>query len=118
MTGAERVAGEMVARPGGDVTADPVGPPAADDGAGPLGLTEGMLEALLFVAERPLDRREIASLAGVDRALVDARIGDLEVSLAGRGIRLVVSGERVELATAHEAGRLIGRYVGAGATRL
>ncbi len=86
--------------------------------AEPLGLTEATLEALLFVAERPLDRREIATLAGVDRATVDARIGDLEVSLAGRGIRLVVSGERVELATAHEAGQLIGRYVGAGATRL
>ncbi len=118
MTGADRVAGEMVAGPEGDVTADHAGPPAADDGPEPLGLTEAMLEALLFVAERPLDRREIASLAGVDRATVDARIGDLEVSLAGRGIRLVVSGERVELATAHAAGRLIGRYVGAGATRL
>ncbi len=89
-----------------------------DGAAEPLGLTEATLEALLFVAERPLDRREIATLAGVDRATVDARIGDLEVSLAARGIRLVVSGERVELATAHEAGRLIGRYVGAGATRL
>jgi segregation and condensation protein B len=83
-----------------------------------LGLTEATLEALLFVAERPLDRREIGSLAGVDRATVDARIGDLEVSLAQRGIRLILSGERVELATAPEAGRLIGRYVGAGATRL
>ena len=89
-----------------------------DGAAEPLGLTEATLEALLFVAERPLDRREIATLAGGDRATVDARIGDLEVSLAGRGIRLVVSGERVELATAHEAGRLVGRYVGAGATRL
>ncbi len=83
-----------------------------------IGLTEATLEALLFVAERPLDRREIAGLAGVDRATVDARIGDLEVSLVERGIRLIVSGERVELATAPEAGRLIGRYVGAGATRL
>ena len=31
----------------------------------PLGLTVEQLEALLFVAERPLTRREIASLAGV-----------------------------------------------------
>mgnify|MGYP003693657639 CR=1 FL=1 len=44
-------------------------------------LTEASLEALLFVAERPLSRREIATLAGVDRATVDARLGDLEVSL-------------------------------------
>jgi segregation and condensation protein B len=84
----------------------------------PLELTEAALEALLFVAERPLSRREIATLAGVDRATVDARLGDLEVTLAGRGIRLVLSGDRVELVTAPEAGALIARYVGADAVRL
>ena len=81
-------------------------------------LSEIQLEALLFVAERPLSRREIATLAGVDRATVDARLGDLEVSLAGRGIRLVLSGDRVELVTAPDAGALIARYVGADAVRL
>ncbi len=81
-------------------------------------LTEGQLEALLFVAERPLARREIATLAGVDRATVDERLGDLEVSLAGRGIRLLLVGDRVELATAPEAGALVARYVGADAVRL
>jgi segregation and condensation protein B len=106
----------------------PVGPGRPDDAppeatapdeAAPVGeLTESALEALLFIAERPLGRREIATIAGVDRATVDARLGDLEVSLAGRGIRLVVDGERVELATAPEAGPLIARYVGADAVRL
>lgn len=86
--------------------------------AGPGELTEGQLEALLFVAEKPLARAEIALLAGVDRETVDARIGDLAVRLAGRGIQLVESGERVELATAPEAGALIARYVGADAPRL
>ena len=81
-------------------------------------LTETQLEALLFVAERPLTRSEIAGLAGVERETVDARIGDLQVSLAERGIRLVESGERVELASAAEAGLLIARYVGADAPRL
>ena len=81
-------------------------------------LSETQLEALLFVAERPLSRREIATLSGVDRATVDARLGDLEVSLAARGIRLVVSGDRVELVTAPDAGALIARYVGADAIRL
>src|SRR5690348_12702456 len=56
-------------------------------------LTETQLEALLFVAERPLSRREIGVLAGVDRATVDERLGDLEVALAGRGIRLLLSGD-------------------------
>jgi segregation and condensation protein B len=86
--------------------------------AGPGDLTEAQLEALLFVAEKPLARAEIALLAGVDRQTVDARIGDLAVSLGERGIRLVEAGERVELATAPEAGALIARYVGADAPRL
>src|SRR6185503_13167715 len=54
----------------------------------------------------------------VDRAMVDARLGDLEVSLADRGVRLVLSGDRVELVTAPDAGALIARYVGADAIRL
>jgi len=84
----------------------------------PLELTETALEALLFVAERPLSRREIASLAGVDNDIVDQRLGDLEVTLAARGIRLIVDGDRVELATAPEAGALVARYVGVAAIRL
>ncbi len=81
-------------------------------------LTESQLEALLFVAERPLSRREIGTIAGVDRATVDQRLGDLEVALAERGIRLALSGDRVELVTAPDAGALIARYVGADAVRL
>ena len=88
------------------------------DGAPAGELTEAQLEALLFVAERPLSRREIASLAGVDRATVDDRLGDLEVALAARGIRVLLSGDRVELATAPEAGALVASYVGADAVRL
>ena len=81
-------------------------------------LTEAQVEALLFVAVKPLSRREIAILAGVDRETVDQRLGDLEVSLGPRGIRLVLNGDRVELTTAPEAGALIARYVGADAVRL
>jgi segregation and condensation protein B len=103
----------------GDVAAEEADDIAEDAAADVPGeLTEGQLEALLFVAERPLARSEIASLTGVDRETVDARIGDLQVSLAERGIRLVESGERVELGTAPEAGRLIARYVGADAPKL
>jgi segregation and condensation protein B len=90
----------------------------AIDDPSPGELTEAQLEALLFVAEKPLTRAEIAQLAGVDRETVDARIGDLQVSLVESGIRLVESGERVELATSPDAGRLIARYVGVDAPRL
>jgi len=96
---------------------EPADPTAAEDRP-PLELTEVALEGLLFVAERPLTRREIATLAGVDRDTVDQRLGDLEVSLAERGVRLVLDADRVELATAPEAGALVARYVGADAIRL
>ncbi len=76
------------------------------------------LEALLFVAERPLSRREIGQLCGIDAAGVDALLGDLEVALRGRGVRLTMSGEQVELTTAPEAGPLIGRYVGGDGGRV
>jgi len=101
-------ASEALADPG-EAAAEP--PP-------PIELTEAALEALLFVAEKPLSRREIAALAGTDRATVDARLGDLEVSLRDRGIRLLVDGDRVEFATAVEGGALVARYIGADAVRL
>jgi segregation and condensation protein B len=97
---------------------EPGGPEESAELDDPAELTETALEALLFVAERPLARREIATLANVDRATVDARLGDLEVALSGRGIRLVLSNDRVELVTAPETGALIARYVGADAVRL
>jgi segregation and condensation protein B len=105
-------------------TIDAVARPRAADAGGaterpaPGELTEAGLEALLFVAEKPLSRRDIAAIAGVDMATVDARLGDLEVSLRGRGIRLVSAGDRIELVTAPEVGGLIARYVGADAVRL
>ena len=115
----------------GDPGAGPVDPLTSDPeaaaverlgraapGPGGSALSAVELEALLFVAERPLGRREIASLAGVDAETVDARLGDLEVELRQRGVRLLASGESVELATAPEAGELIGRYIGADGGRL
>ncbi|MGZ6344873.1 MAG: SMC-Scp complex subunit ScpB [Candidatus Limnocylindrales bacterium] len=90
----------------------------AAPGPGAAELSVAQLEALLFVAERPRGRREIATLAGVDSETVDARLGDLEVVLRERGIRVLASGERVQLATAPEAGTLIARYVGIEGVRL
>ncbi len=87
-------------------------------GPGEAELTVAALEALLFVAERPLSRREIAALARVDAETVDARLGDLEVDLRDRGIRLLTAGDHVQLATAPEAGELIARYTGVEGSRL
>jgi segregation and condensation protein B len=113
---AAEAADEQLAEPADEQLAE-----SADEQASappPGELTVAQLEALLFVAERPLARREIAGLAGVTTDVVDARLGDLEVALRGRGLRLVAVGERVELVTAAEAGVLIARYVGAAGLRL
>ncbi len=90
----------------------------AEPGAAPGALTVVQLEALLFVAERPLSRREIATLAGVDRETVDHLLGDLEVALRERGLRLVAAGDQVQLVTAPDAGSLIARYTGAEGSKL
>jgi segregation and condensation protein B len=76
------------------------------------------LEALLFVAERPLSRSELRTVCRLSAEEVDARLGDLEVQLRDRGIRLVTNGERVMLGTSPESGALIARYLGADAVRL
>src|SRR3954454_1803080 len=81
-------------------------------------ITAAHLEALLFVAERPLTRRALAALAGVDRETLDSLLGDLEVALRERGLRLVATGDEVQLVTAPEAGSLIARYTGAEGTKL
>jgi segregation and condensation protein B len=113
---------EPVRQPSPDTHADEIAElveeVAIEAAEAPIGLDEVTLEALLFVAEKPLSRKEIATLAGVDRDEVDARLGDLEVALQARGLRLVASGDRVELATAPAAGRLIARYLGVDVVRL
>jgi segregation and condensation protein B len=76
------------------------------------------VEALLFIAERPLSRREIGTLCGIDADRVDALLGDLEVALRDRGVRLALLGDEVRLVTAPESGLLIGRYTGAGEARV
>jgi segregation and condensation protein B len=107
-----------------DIVAIPVLPDEVPDDVrddvpeAPGALSVAQLEALLFVAERPLTRREIAALAGVSRAELDALLGDLEVVLRERGLRLVAAGDEVQLVTAPEAGSLIARYTGAEGTKL
>jgi segregation and condensation protein B len=108
---ADAAAGEQTAAPGN-------GEAVSTDGVPGDGLTEAQLEALLFVAERPLARRELGAITGASAVTIDARLGDLQVALASRGLRLVVDGERVALATAPEAGWLIGRYIGREPARL
>jgi len=103
---------------GDGLVAIPIRPEVESTGEAPGSLDVAQLEALLFVAERPLTRREIATLAGVDRETVDTLLGDLEVVLRDRGLKLVAVGDQVQLVTAPGAGSLIARYTGAEAGKL
>ena len=89
-----------------------------DDESDREGASVAEIEALLFVAEKPLTRSELRSICRLSSDEVDERLGDLEVQLGERGIRLVSTGERVMLATAPSAGPLIARYLGADTVRL
>ena len=100
-----------------EITPEPVAVESVDD-AESAGASVADLEALLFVAERPLSRAELRSVARLSAEEVDERLGDLEVQLAERGIRLVSSDDRVMLGTSPESGALIARYLGAVTVRL
>jgi len=115
---AESEAEEPVARLDIEITPDEVEAQPDEDDDGGNGASVADLEALLFVAEKPLSRTELRSVARLSADEVDARLGDLEVQLRDRGIRLVSSGDRVMLGTSPESGQLIARYLGADTVRL
>jgi segregation and condensation protein B len=97
----------------------PVGPGREpSDEASTGGASAADIEALLFVAERPLSRAELRVVARLSAEEVDERLGELETRLRERGIRLVSSGDRVMLGTSPESGPLIARYLGADSVRL
>jgi segregation and condensation protein B len=108
---------ESIARLDIEITPDELEVGPEDDADGP-GASVADLEALLFVAERPLSRTELRTVAKLSAEELDVRLGDLEVQLRDRGIRLVSSGDRVMLGTSPESGQVIARYLGADTVRL
>jgi segregation and condensation protein B len=86
---------------------------AADD----LG---AFLEALLFIAERPLTGGQLAELAGVPRAQADAALAGLANDLADdhRGLRLQRMDDAWQLATAPEVGGRLAEYAAREEARL
>ena len=107
---------EQVARLDVEITPEAVAVEADPDDGG--GASVADLEALLFVAEKPLSRQELRTVARLSADEVDEKLGDLELQLRDRGIRLVSQGDRVMLGTSPESGALIARYLGADAIRL
>ena len=86
---------------------------AADD----LG---AFLEALLFIAERPLTSAELAELAGIPPARAEAALATLADDLAAdhRGLRLQRMDEAWQLATSPEVGERLAAYAAREEARL
>ncbi|MGZ6214339.1 MAG: SMC-Scp complex subunit ScpB [Candidatus Limnocylindria bacterium] len=78
------------------------------------------LEALLFIAERPLTTVEVAELAGVPRLQAEAALAALAEDLADdhRGLRLQHMEDAWQLATAPEVGERLAAYAAREEARL
>ena len=114
----ESTAEEPVAKLDVEITPEAIDVAADGDQETGRGASVADLEALLFVAERPLSRAELRSVARLSVEEVDEKLGDLEVQLRDRGIRLVSNDDHVMLGTSPDSGALIARYLGADAVRL
>ena len=71
------------------------------------------LEALLFVADEPVEIAELARVLTVGMAATRGLLEALADALQGRGLRLQWHGSRVQMVTAPEAGPYIERFLGA-----
>lgn len=70
------------------------------------------LEAVLFVAEEPVELAELARALEVSTAAVRGLLGRLAEALAERGMRVQVQGSRARLVSAPEAGVVVERFLG------
>lgn len=67
------------------------------------------LEAALFWSAGPVRVRQLAEATGESREAVEAALGELAESLAGRGVALVRAGDEAHLATAPGAATLVAK---------
>ena len=90
-----------------------------NDARDPMDL-QAFLEALLFIAERPLATAELAELAEVPRLQAEGALAALAEQLTddGRGLRLQRMGEEWQLVTAPELGGRLAAYAARQESRL
>ncbi len=86
--------------------------------AAPWVATVEDLEALLFVVDRPITRREAAKLLEASKSDVDRLVTALTADLAERGITLITHGDELQLASGAEQARAVLAWVGTGGSDL
>jgi len=74
---------------------------------------------MLFVADGPADMNSMARSLGVETTLVEQAVQALSEETSDRGLTVVRSGQRVQLATAPDAVDVIERFLGvSGSSKL
>ena len=76
------------------------------------------IEAVLFVAEKPVSRAELAKIVGVTPRQVDGALADLVEGYAGSGLRLGHDGDDWQLITSPEQASVVSAYLGADRLRV
>jgi segregation and condensation protein B len=76
------------------------------------------VEAVLFVAEKPVSRGEIAKTVGATPRQVDAALAELAQGYAGTGLRLAHDGDDWQLTTSPEQASFVSTYLGADRLRV
>lgn len=71
------------------------------------------VEAILYVADEPVELPEIARALDVSVAAARGLLDRLEEQTADRGLRVQRQGTRAQLVTAPEAGQYVRRFLGA-----
>jgi segregation and condensation protein B len=76
------------------------------------------LEALLFVVDRPITRREAANLLETSKGELDRLVTKLQEGLTERGITLITHGDELQLASGAGQARAVLAWVGTGGSDL
>ena len=76
------------------------------------------IEAVLFVAEKPVSRGEIAKTVGATPRQVETALAELAEGYAGTGLRLQHDGDDWQLITAPEQAPIVSAYLGADRLRV
>ncbi len=80
--------------------------------------TTAAIEAVLFVAEKPVSRSELAKTIGAGAKAVSEGLVELELWYEGTGLRLQHEGDDWQIVTAPEQAPFVAAYLGADRLRL
>ncbi len=76
------------------------------------------VEAVLFVAEKPVGRTELARVVGATPKQVEAALGEIESAYGGTGLRLQHDGDEWQIVTSTESAPFVSAYLGADRLRV